>query len=241
MDKIRITQRDISIMRELYNSRFLTTRQLTDLCFDGKHEAAKKRIQKLKRGGFIEAKSIAFGTIPLLFLSTGGQAWVLKHLGLQKQGRFRVSLATLGHELALRDWIVRIRLESASLKVCCEHSPSPVPLRLSRFTDECVKPDAQINITTEGNESSFFVELDTGSQSHKVVIRKLQAYLRLAQVGVQHQLILVFTRPNRMRRILEKHRSIIERVGCRVVSVDEGRIVERLVNRKHGSSGIQNY
>src|SRR5271155_5322049 len=49
-------ERDFVILRGLYESRLLTTGHITALYFDGRIEAARKRLQKLKQAGLIRER-----------------------------------------------------------------------------------------------------------------------------------------------------------------------------------------
>ena|ERR1051326_2614404 len=49
----QIQERDIALLRGLFESRVMTATQIASLFFDGKPEAAKKRLQKLKAAEFV--------------------------------------------------------------------------------------------------------------------------------------------------------------------------------------------
>jgi hypothetical protein len=50
---ISLQDRDIDLLRGLFECRVMTTDHATALYFDGKSEAAKKRLQKIKAAGLI--------------------------------------------------------------------------------------------------------------------------------------------------------------------------------------------
>jgi len=52
-DALKLQPRDLVLLRGLFESRVMTTDHAAALYFDGKGEAAKKRLQKLKSAGFI--------------------------------------------------------------------------------------------------------------------------------------------------------------------------------------------
>jgi len=48
---ISLQKRDLALLRGLFESRVMTNDHATALYFEGKSEAAKKRLQKLKAAG----------------------------------------------------------------------------------------------------------------------------------------------------------------------------------------------
>ena len=50
---LQIRNRDLSLLCGLFESRIMTAGHIATLYFDGKREAAKKRLQKLKTAGLI--------------------------------------------------------------------------------------------------------------------------------------------------------------------------------------------
>jgi hypothetical protein len=53
LSQISLQERDIFLLRGLFESRVMTTDHATALYFDGKYDPAKKRLQKLKSAGLI--------------------------------------------------------------------------------------------------------------------------------------------------------------------------------------------
>jgi len=51
-DALQLQDRDLALLRGLFESRVMTNDHAAALYFDGKSEAAKKRLQKLKAAGF---------------------------------------------------------------------------------------------------------------------------------------------------------------------------------------------
>jgi len=50
---ISLQDRDLALLRGLFESRVMTNNHAAALYFDGKGEAAKKRLQKIKADGLI--------------------------------------------------------------------------------------------------------------------------------------------------------------------------------------------
>jgi len=53
IDALQLQDRDFALLHGLFESRVMTTDHATALYFDGKNEAAKKRLQKIKAAGLI--------------------------------------------------------------------------------------------------------------------------------------------------------------------------------------------
>src|SRR5690242_6791702 len=69
---LQLQPRDISLMRGLFESRLMTSSHGAILYFDGRAEAAKKRLQKLKAAGYLtERNRHAFEPAVLLLTRKG--------------------------------------------------------------------------------------------------------------------------------------------------------------------------
>src|SRR5260221_8571797 len=111
-DSISLQERDIALLKSLFECRVMTKDHATALYFDGKSEAAKKRLQKIKAAGLISERPRRAFEPSVLFLTRKGL------VSLQKQGvlndypefdlpvldrRTRVSDLTIRHELEVMD------------------------------------------------------------------------------------------------------------------------------------------
>ena len=63
---LQLQDRDLALLRGLFECRVMTTDHATALYFEGKGEAAKKRLQKLKAAGFISERSPGLRERPLV-------------------------------------------------------------------------------------------------------------------------------------------------------------------------------
>jgi hypothetical protein len=109
----RITDRDIEILRGLFESRIMTLAQLASIYFEGKYEATKKRLQTLRRSGLIAERpryraydrSILFlAKSGFSLLRAGGHVRDFPRIGWESmEKRVRVSPLTLRHEIAVND------------------------------------------------------------------------------------------------------------------------------------------
>jgi len=53
LQSLRFQERDLRILRNLFESRIMTAAHIAALHFDGKREMTKKRLQKLKVAGLL--------------------------------------------------------------------------------------------------------------------------------------------------------------------------------------------
>ena len=104
--------RDISLIRGLFESRVMTTEHAAALYFDGKSEAAKKRLQKLKIAGIVSERTRRPFEPSVLFLTRKGLEVLWKQGVLAEYPSFdlpaldrraRVSDLTIRHELEVMD------------------------------------------------------------------------------------------------------------------------------------------
>jgi hypothetical protein len=109
---ISLQDRDLSLLRGLLESRVMTTAHATALFFDGKSEAAKKRLQKLKAAGFVGERTRRAFEPAILFLTRKGLSLLRENGVLAEYPSFdlpaldkraRVSDLTLRHELEIMD------------------------------------------------------------------------------------------------------------------------------------------
>src|SRR6185312_3937693 len=109
---INYQDRDLQVLLGLFESRVMTLAHVTAMYFDGKKEAAKKRVQRLKSVGVVGERPRRAAEQSVLFLPRRGFE-LLRSLGMlaaypdltwgQMEGRARVSDLTLRHELAVMD------------------------------------------------------------------------------------------------------------------------------------------
>ena len=109
---ISLQNRDLALLRGLFESRVMTTAHATALYFDGKGEYAKKRLQKIKRAGFIAERPRRVFDKSVLFLTRKGLA-LLQERGILREypsfnltaldRRASVSNLTIRHELEVMD------------------------------------------------------------------------------------------------------------------------------------------
>jgi hypothetical protein len=200
---IMVQDRDLAILLGLFESRVATLAHLADLFFDGRKEATKKRLQKLKSAGLIRERARRASEPALLFLTTDafdllaqrGLLAPYPHLGRKAfEKRIQVSLATMLHELdvvSAKASVVRALAGSDTLRVA-EFCTWPA---LNEFETEsrtqgrvAVKPDGFLRLhenSAQGElfEHNFYVEVDRSTESQQVVAQKVANYLEHYRSG----------------------------------------------------------
>ncbi len=195
---IELQERDFAILRSLFESRLMTLAHMAVLHFEGRQEAAKKRIQKLKAAGFITEKPRRTYEPSILFL-TRKAFQMLEKNGILKQypplglsaleKRAQVSDLTLRHELEVMD--VKAAFAKA-ISAAPEYSIAEFitwPL-LSEFTayrpdggrkEVLVRPDGFIRIREQNAEGVFehtlFLEVDWSTETQETLAMRAGCYV----------------------------------------------------------------
>lgn len=206
---IALQSRDFLLLQGLFDSRILTLSHISRLYFEGRDEAAKKRVQKLKAAGFVSERPRRAYDPSMLFLTRKGfqslhEGGHLSHFpqlswkALEK--RMRVSDLTLRHELEVQEVKTALTLavnQTENFRVA-EFSTWPLlyefrvtlPANGSSFStpEILLKPDGFIRILetdSEGQEFRrlFFLEVDRSTETLNTVITKALAYREYYRTG----------------------------------------------------------
>lgn len=109
---VEFQPRDLEVLRGLFESRVMTQEQVSRLYFDGKSEATKKRLQKLKALKLIAERERRVYHPAILYLTKRGFEILLQNGKLQDyprlawhqlEKRAQVSELTLRHEIDVMD------------------------------------------------------------------------------------------------------------------------------------------
>src|SRR4051812_39828498 len=109
---IEITDRDLQIMRTLYESRIMTLAHVSAIHFEGRSDAATKRVQKLKRAQLVgerprrarDPSVLSLTSKGLTLLADEGQLESYPRFSKsQMENRLSVSDRTIKHELQVMD------------------------------------------------------------------------------------------------------------------------------------------
>lgn len=194
--QIEMQERDISLLKDLYMSRIMSLSHIAALHFEGKSEAAKKRVQKLKAAGYIaerprkarEPSALSLTKEAFVYLDKRGHLSEYPTLSLPAfLRRACVSELTVRHELEVMD-------AKASLVPAIEKMPGmqvvefttwPMMIEfdvaMQRKGDVRVKPDGFIRAeeTTTADEVyeyTFFLEVDRGTETLDTLTERAHCY-----------------------------------------------------------------
>lgn len=199
----RLQPRDILVLRGLFDARAMTLRHIAALHFEGRSDAAKKRLQKLKRAGWVRERSRPRNEPGVLHLTAAGLETLCASDDTVTYDssprllarRMRVTDHTLRHELAVMDVkiaiIVGVR-ERPGLSIV-EFSTWPadnafqavqpaMPGAPSKLAT--VRPDAYVHIRDgEDNDYRFFLEVDRSTETLDTIAQKAACYRSFYQRG----------------------------------------------------------
>lgn len=199
---INLQARDISILRGLFECRVMSASHIAALYFDGKPEAAKKRLHLLKSAGYIAERPRRPSEPAVLYLtrrafqalSDAGDmrdypelAWT--HL----EKRANVSNLTLRHELSVMDVKTAVTVavsKEKSLRLP-EFCTWPLLFQFlacrSDGTEVTVKPDGFLRLWQEEEgqryEHALFLEVDRATESQEVLAEKVVGYADFYRSG----------------------------------------------------------
>jgi hypothetical protein len=198
-NSLQLQNRDFALLRGLFECRVMTGDHATALYFDGKSEAAKKRLQKIKAAGLISERPRHTFEPSVLFLTRKGL------LSLQEKGvladypafdlpvldrRARVSDLTIRHELEVMDVKTAFHAAVKATPSFAVEEFSTWPL-LNEFdtyrpghkgVEASVKPDGFIRIhEIDANggkfEHALFLEVDLSNEVQEKLVGKAVSYL----------------------------------------------------------------
>ena len=201
---LQLQDRDLALLRGLFECRVMTTDHIATLYFEGKRAYTKKRLQKLKAAGFIGERRRNANEPSVLFLTrkaftllaSRGELSEYPSLGKNSfEARANVSALTLRHELEIMD--VRAAFHAALAKSekfsILEFSTWPL---LHQFetshpghgADVLVKPDGFIRIhekeeSGKGFAFDCFLEVDRSSEKQDALVAKAACYLEFYKSG----------------------------------------------------------
>ncbi len=204
-DSIDLQDRDLALLRGLFESRLMTAAHVVALYFDGKKEAAKKRLQKLKAAALIGEQARKAYEPVILSLTRQGFG-VLQKEGVLSEypqlpqsaldKRASVSALTLQHELEIMD--AKAAFHSAIKQTesfsVAEFSTWPLLFQFQvaqhwqSGTQVVVKPDGFIRIhekEADGgvSEHTFFIEVDRSTERQEILLKKALCYMDYYRTG----------------------------------------------------------
>lgn len=204
-NSVHLQARDLAVLRGLFESRVMTLAHAADIFFEGKREAAKKRIQKLKAAGFLAERKRRAYEPSILCLATKALEY-LRDQGilaeypdmpkLDLERRATVSEQTIRHELDVMDvktgFHAAIRAQPRYNIAEFGTWPAQYQFTAGRGdgggVDILVKPDGFIRIHEREDdgglsEHTFFLEVDRSTETQDTLVNRALCYLDYYRSG----------------------------------------------------------
>jgi hypothetical protein len=205
-DSIKLQDRDVEVLRDLFVSRVMTGEHIAKLHFNGSEHAAKQRLRKLKIAGLIKERPRHVTEPAILFLTRPGFDTLrekgkltdypqLSSRAMEK--RANVSKQTIHHELEVMD--VKAAFHSAirgtDRFTVAEFSTWPLLYQFEAFRSRSnakpnpVRPDGFICIHENKADGSvwelppFFLEVDRSHEGQNKLADKAACYLDYYKSG----------------------------------------------------------
>jgi len=197
-EKLQLQDRDLALLRGLFECRVMTQDHAAKIFFEGKTEATKKRLQKLKAAKLIADRPRSAFQRSILFLTRNGIALLKENGNLDNYPAFdlplldrraRVSELTIRHELEVMDvkTAFHAAIKSAPAFQISTFSTWPLLNEFKAFrpgfnaNEVLLKPDGFVRIveTVTKDEKftrTFFLEVDRSSETQDVLVGKAGCY-----------------------------------------------------------------
>ena len=188
---IKITERDLLILRGLFDCRILNIHHFAELFFEGRQDAARKRIKKLQANKLLNVRQKKVTEEHLYFITRKGFELLTENGALDDypkvlwkdfEKRAVVSSTRVQHEVEIADVIAlfaRAVRGHARMKIK-QFVVIPLFTEFQAVTPagrKSYRPDAYIQLSIEGEEDAYiFVEVDRSNHSHSVIMEKCSAY-----------------------------------------------------------------
>jgi len=228
MNRLKLTQRDLSCFKELLELGVLTAKQLVSLSLFPNEKKARDRLRILSQAGYISfypKPSFAAGRAEYVYyLNKAKLNTVVQHLGSLEEKIYLIKPSAyaplLLHHLAINDFVISIRqaarLSGYEAKIIPEYKQLPdksEKLKKSLSQTITVKgktteiiPDGVVCLSRQEIKSLLFFEIYRGTQvlegaTHSIQ-NKLEAYVSYWQQGLYKRYADLFAYPFRGFRVL---------------------------------------
>jgi len=182
---IELQGRDVVLLRELFESCLMTLKHIGALYFHGSQEAAKKRLQKLKRAGLVGERARRPYEPSILFLTVTGFNLLSEKGALSDypsltpasfEKRAQVSDLTIKHELDILEvkTVLMLAIREKPNSRLIEFSTWPALFQFEAAPGQYepkrpVRPDGFIRIEERqadgtSDQLTFFLELDRSTE-----------------------------------------------------------------------------
>lgn len=201
---VALQERDLAVLRSLFESRVMTAAHVAAIHFEGKGEAAKKRLQALKAAGLVgerprraasEPAVLVLGAKGLSLLRDRGVLAEYPALGAAPLARRSgASDLTIRHELDVMDFKAAVcaALRGSQTLSVAEFCTWPKLLEFEAVSYSgaatVVRPDGFLRVherEEDGglSEHAFFVEVDRSTETLDTLAAKAAGYLDFYRSG----------------------------------------------------------
>lgn len=174
---ISIQPRDVEILSEIAESPACSRNHIALALFDGRYEAAKKRVQQLAKAGLVANNDRSLKGRSILRITQEGLEIVGSLQSFDHSKTQPISPRMHQHEKMLAD--VRFALKGAAKQagfdICFRTAPEETSFSVfcaDHGREETVRPDAlaELHRETDGYRHTFFLEIDrsTETQGHLI-------------------------------------------------------------------------
>lgn len=200
---IILQDRDLALLRGLFECRVMTAAHICSLYFGGKAEMTKKRLQRLKKARLVAHRDRKMLERAVIYLTADGLVPLAERGILQEypsfglpalERRAKVSELTLRHELEVMD------VKTAFHAAVGKHGSLSIPefstwpalyqFEVMRYAQATVlvKPDGFIRVHEKEHdgglsEHAFFLELDRSTETQDKLISRAGYYLEYYKSG----------------------------------------------------------
>lgn len=196
VENIQLQDRDVSLLRGLFESRVMGGQHIAEIYFEGRREYAKKRLQVIKEAGLIAERPRRSTEAAVLYLTGRGMS-TLKSLAVLTEYP-AASLPILQRRAAVSDLTIRHELEVMSVKAAFYRAlrdknrfsiaefttwPRLIEFVARRFNgpEVLVKPDGLIRVRESEedglSEHAFYLEVDRSTETLDTLVSRAACYL----------------------------------------------------------------
>jgi hypothetical protein len=232
-DTLVLTERDQKIIQAVWKYRFLASSQIKELFFGSKSKA-DRRLRELYDHGYLDRIAIpqVQGRGELVYaLCDKGAELLVRENGLARKDlkwsrqKNKIQPQFLQHELNLAQFRMAVEksiyllpnakllywLSGEEIKAKFQTRFSAHEYGRSNKRDSGLRPDAYFGIETDKGKLYFFVEIDRGTESLKVIQKKIELYFNAYSKGLFEQsmgvkkfrVLFVVEDEKRLKTILE--------------------------------------
>lgn len=148
-------------------------------------EAAKKRLQKLQKAGFVRRFGLGVGRPSVFVLTLRARVLMENSQEAETGGAVKPpSVFLLRHEIVLRDFRIAVMAQAAANNIHVVRCVVAGDSLAFQVGSTAIRADGFIEVSSFGRVLRYFVEVDNGTESLSTLARRVIAYGRLFKSGI---------------------------------------------------------